>query len=86
MHPFGAATAAQDAYITPSSEESTSEHVMAFKPNYGRDRADRARAARAQSEEKQRRKDEKTALRKAQRAEANPLPDETDPPADETQS
>jgi hypothetical protein len=39
---------------------------MAFKPNYGRDRAERARAARAWSEEKKRKKDEKTALRKAQ--------------------
>src|SRR5213082_1232071 len=29
---------------------------MAFKPNYGRDRADRERAARARSEEKQRKK------------------------------
>jgi hypothetical protein len=45
---------------------------MAFKPNYGRDRAERARAARAWSEEKKRKKDEKTALRKAQRAEAEP--------------
>jgi hypothetical protein len=47
---------------------------MAFKPNYGRDRAERQRAARARSEEKQRRKDEKVALRKAERdaAEAPP--------------
>ena len=45
---------------------------MAFKPNYGRDRAERARAARARSEEKKRKRDEKTALRKAQRAEADP--------------
>jgi hypothetical protein len=43
---------------------------MAFKPNYGRDRAERARAARVRSDEKKRKKDEKTALRKAQRAEA----------------
>ena len=43
---------------------------MAFKPNYGRDRAERARTARAKIEEKQRRKDDKTALRKA--AHANP--------------
>jgi len=48
---------------------------MAFKPNYGRDRAERARAARAKIEEKQRKKDEKTALRKAAHA-------ETEPPAD----
>ena len=46
---------------------------MAFKPNYGRDRAERERAARARSEEKQRKKDEKTAQRKAARAE-EPLP------------
>jgi hypothetical protein len=39
---------------------------MAFKPNYGRDRAERQRAARARSEEKQRKKDEKAALRKGQ--------------------
>jgi hypothetical protein len=49
---------------------------MAFKPNYGRDRAERARAARARSEEKQQKKDEKAALRKAERAAADPLPDE----------
>ena len=40
---------------------------MTFKANYGRDRAERDRAARARSEEKQRKKDEKTALRKAKR-------------------
>ena len=50
---------------------------MAFKPNYGRDRAERARAARARSEEKKRKRDEKTALRKAQRAEVEPPTDET---------
>jgi hypothetical protein len=43
---------------------------MAFKPNYGRDRADRQRAARARTEDKQRRKEEKAALRKAERAAA----------------
>ena len=46
---------------------------MAFRPNYGRDRAERGRAARARQEEKQRKKDEKTALRKAERA-AGALP------------
>jgi hypothetical protein len=86
MHPFGAATAAQDAYITPISEESTSEHAMVFKPNYGRDRAERARAARAHSEERQRKRDEKAALRKAKRAETDPSADQTDPPPDETQN
>ena len=68
--------ASQRAYITPLGRESTSEDAMAFKPNYGRDRAERARAARAKSEEKQRKKDEKTALRKAKRAESEPPPEE----------
>ena len=63
-----------------------SEDAMAFKPNYGRDRAERARTARTRSEEKQRKKDEKTALRKAQRAEAEPPTDETNPPAEQKQS
>jgi hypothetical protein len=40
---------------------------MAFRPNYSRDRSERDRAARARSDEKQRKKDEKTAQRKAQR-------------------
>jgi hypothetical protein len=84
MQPYGAATASQNAYITPLSDESTSERPMAFKPNYGRDRAERARAARTRSEEKQLKKDEKTALRKARRAETDPAPDDTNP--DETQS
>jgi hypothetical protein len=59
---------------------------MAFKPNYGRDRAERARSARARSEEKKRKKDERTALRKAERAEAQPPTDETNPPLEEKQS
>ena len=59
---------------------------MAFKPNYGRDRAERARAARARSEEKKRKRDEKTGLRKAQRAEAELPTDETNPQLDEKQS
>lgn len=67
------------AYMPPQGMESTSEDRMAFKPNYGRDRAERARAARLKSEEKQRRKDEKTALRKARRA-------ELDPPAEESKT
>jgi hypothetical protein len=58
---------------------------MAFKPNYGRDRAERARAARARSEEKKRKRDEKTALRKAQRGESEPT-DETDSSLEEEQS
>ena len=49
---------------------------MPFKPNFGRDRAERDRAARARTEEKQRKKDEKAALRKAEREAANVPPDE----------
>ena len=41
---------------------------MAFKPNYGMQRADRNRAAQARSEQKQRKRDEKSAQRKAERA------------------
>ncbi len=48
---------------------------MAFSQNYGRDRAERARAARARGEEKKRKREEKTALRSAQRAEAEPQTD-----------
>ena len=59
---------------------------MAFRPNYGRDRAERARAARARSEEKKRKRDDKTALRKAQPAEAEPPTDETNARLDEKQS
>jgi len=40
---------------------------MAFKPNYGLQRADRNRAAQAQSEEKKRKREEKSAQRKAER-------------------
>jgi hypothetical protein len=59
---------------------------MAFKPNYGRDRAERARGARAKNEEKQRRKDEKTALRKAAHAISEPPEPGSDPLPDEKQS
>jgi hypothetical protein len=58
---------------------------MAFKPNYGRDRAERARAARVRSEEKQRKKDEKVALRKAQRGEGEPAAEESPVPESENQ-
>jgi hypothetical protein len=44
---------------------------MAFKPNYRLDRAERERVARTRAEEKRRKKDEKTELRKAKRAETN---------------
>jgi hypothetical protein len=40
---------------------------MAFKPNYNLQRADRNRAARARTEEKQRKREEKAAQRKAER-------------------
>jgi hypothetical protein len=58
---------------------------MAFKPNYGRDRADRARAARARTEEKQRKKDEKAALRKAQRPDGEAPAEESNPQPEEEQ-
>ena len=48
---------------------------MAFKPNYGRDRAERQRAARARTEEKQKKKEEKLAQRKAERDAAEAPPD-----------
>jgi hypothetical protein len=40
---------------------------MAFKTNYGLQRADRNRAAQARTEEKQRKREEKSAQRKAER-------------------
>jgi hypothetical protein len=40
---------------------------MAFKPNYGMQRSDRNRAAQARSEEKKRKREEKSAQRKADR-------------------
>ena len=51
---------------------------MVFRPNYNRDRAERDRAARARSEEKQRKKDEKSALRKAERTAGEAPPDPQD--------
>jgi hypothetical protein len=44
------------------------------------------RAARARGEEKKRKRDEKTALRKAQHAEVEPPTDEASPRLDEKQS
>jgi hypothetical protein len=41
---------------------------MAFRPNYGMQRSDRNRAAQARIEEKQRKREEKSAQRKAERA------------------
>jgi len=49
---------------------------MAFRANYGRDRAEREKAARARGEEKQRKKDEKAALRKSERADPDVPTDE----------
>jgi hypothetical protein len=56
---------------------------MAFKPNYGRDRAERQRAARARNEEKQRKKEEKAAQRKAQRTADNPASNGKEDQADQ---
>jgi hypothetical protein len=41
---------------------------MAFKPNYGMQRNDRSRVAQARSEQKQRKREEKSAQRQADRA------------------
>jgi hypothetical protein len=50
---------------------------MPFRSNYRRDRLERDRAARVRTDEKQRKRDEKSAKRKAERAEAEgPLNDE----------
>jgi hypothetical protein len=38
---------------------------MVFKPNYGLQRAERNRAAQARAQERQRKREEKSALRKA---------------------
>ena len=40
---------------------------MAYKPNYGLQRSDRNRAAQARSQQKQRKREEKSAQRKADR-------------------
>ena len=42
-------------------------NYMAYKPNYGLQRADRRRAAQARSEQKQRKREERSAQRKAER-------------------
>jgi len=49
---------------------------MTFKPNYRRDRAERQRTARARTEEKQRKKEEKSALRKARHDVEGSIPEE----------
>ena len=49
---------------------------MPFRPNYRRDRLERDRAARARTDEKQRKRDEKSAKRKAERADPEGPPDD----------
>jgi hypothetical protein len=50
---------------------------MAFKPNYGMQRAHRTRAAQTRSEQKQRKREEKSAQRQAERtAEIKSSPDD----------
>ncbi len=55
-------------------------NAMAFKPNYNLQRADRDRAARARNEEKQKKRDEKAAERRAKREGA------VEPPSDSEKS
>ena len=50
---------------------------MPFRPNYRQDRLERDRAARARTDEKQRKREEKSAKRKAERTEGE------GPPGDE---
>jgi hypothetical protein len=53
---------------------------MAFKPNYRMQRNDRNRAAQARKEEKLRKREEKSALRKAERL------SETESPTDDAKT
>ncbi len=53
---------------------------MAFRPNYGMQRNDRNRAAQARNEEKLRKREEKSAQRKAERLA------ETKSPADDAKA
>jgi hypothetical protein len=64
-----------DKVIGDEINPSPHEGPLAFKTNYGSNRAERDRAARAKNKEKLRKKDEKTAVRKALRA-ADPAPPE----------
>ena len=50
---------------------------MAFKPNYGMQRADRNRAAQARKEQKQQKREEKSAQRKAASALETKTPPDT---------
>ena len=49
---------------------------MPFRPNYRRDRLERDRAARARIDEKQDKRNEKSAKRKAERTEAEGPPND----------
>ena len=52
---------------------------MAFRPNYGMQRADRNRAAQARRDEKKRKREEKSAQRKAERvADIESAPDDAE--------
>jgi hypothetical protein len=52
---------------------------MAFRPNYGMQRADRNRAAQARRDEKKRKREEKSAQRKAERvADIKSAPDDAE--------
>ena len=65
--------------MVPAAELSRLQkgNSMAFKPNYGLQRADRNRAAQARSEQKQRKREEKSVQRKAERTvEIEGLPDD----------
>jgi hypothetical protein len=71
MRPYDPAACSFANYSIPKGNS------MAFKPNYGMQRADRNRAAQARNEEKKRRREEKSAQRKAERiAEINSAPDD----------
>ncbi len=48
---------------------------MAFKPNYGRDRAERNRAAKSRKDEKLEKLQERAAKRKAEREGTEPPPE-----------
>jgi hypothetical protein len=53
---------------------------MAFRPNYGQQRAERARQGRSRAEEKQKKLEERAALRKAAREAAGGDTPETGEP------
>ena len=53
---------------------------MAFRPNYGQQRAERARQGRSRAEEKQKKLEERAALRKAAREAAGGGAPESDEP------